>query len=702
LKFRFFGLFLLLLAGIMVGQEEDVQLEAVNQRWVEDLYWEGSGNVKIRYGSIRIEADWVGLDWLNKTVEAEGKITLRQGRDTITSRRMTYNLEEVSGIFEEAEGSFGDMYQFKGKRIIREDETHYVLEEGLFTSCDLEHPPWSFTIHRASVEMDGYAYLSGIAFRVHRLPLLYFPYLVWPVKQDRARGLLTPHFGYTAKRGAYLGLAYFLPMGDSFDLTFMGDYYSEGYSGGGIRFRYAPTVDLKGEAQAYTIRDTEGTDWWKFNLVHTQTALPLNFRLDANIELLSDIDFFREFERTFDRNTTRSIYSHVTLSKNWGLNSFILRADHRETAFSGSSIEKVTQEQYPKIEYRMRQRPLLRGALPLYLSMESRYNLFKVDKGENYRGTYGRLDVLPTLSTSFARLPWLSIRPSASLRATYYSRTPDETGSLEGDSYTRTYQLFQADLVGPSFSKIFNGSSFQLKHLIEPRINYQNLVNLEDQKVPVFDENDSIQSKHQIRYALVNRIFLKKGESTATEIASFEISQRHSFNENQPLTSLTVDGERETSQKSALDLSLRFYPGKSFNLDTRTSFHAITHKWESLQLSGGTRVGMHYANLIYFRTNPQVEGGTKQHQIRLYSGFKPHRTLDVQAQVNYDLENNYPPQQRYIMRYTGSCYAISLEYRDYRLGTSQDREYKFTFDLKNVGSFLEITGGVDELFGSTP
>ena len=53
----------------MVGQEEDVQLEAVNQRWVEDLYWEGSGNVKIRYGSIRIEADWVGLDWLNKTVE---------------------------------------------------------------------------------------------------------------------------------------------------------------------------------------------------------------------------------------------------------------------------------------------------------------------------------------------------------------------------------------------------------------------------------------------------------------------------------------------------------------------------------------------------------------------------------------------------------------------------------------------------------
>lgn len=697
------GVFPLLVCFSLTAQEKDlIHLEAKDQHWVEELYWQGQGDVKITYRDMKVEAQYVELDWQNKIVTAEGDVVLTQKNSVFTAEHMVFNLDEKTGIFTHATGSFDGRYNFTGEKITKIDENNYQLEHGVFTSCDLESPPWSFTIRKARVEMGGYARMRGLAFKIRSLPLLYFPYLVWPAKPDRARGFLTPHLGHTFKRGSYLGLAYFIPMGESYDLTLMGDYYSKGYAGGGFQFRYHPLQNVKGQGAAYLIQDDQGEEWWKVKWEHAQDNLPWGFMLSANVELLSDIDFFREFERTFDRNTNRFVYSHVTFSKNWGNHSFLFKTDHKKTVFSSSSQEEITQSQLPEIEYRMRPWPILKTRVPLYFSLESRAHLFDVDKSETYRGTYGRFDLYPTLSSSISTIPWLSIRPSFGFRSTYYSKTLEGNQSLEGESFTRTYQLFKTGIVGPSFSKIFRSEKRAYKHLIEPRIEYQNLANLDDERqrdVPIYDEYDGVRGSNQVRYALVNRLFIKKGEEAAFEVASFELSQSYNFDDEQPLTSLTVEGETKRSQKSALNVALRYYPGSFLNIDTRATFHAITHRWDSFQLSGGFRAGSQYANLVYFKTNPQVESYTGQNQIRLYSGFKPFQAMDILAQVNYDIEEHYPPQQRYIVSYTGSCWALALEYRDYRLGESNDREYRITFDLKHVGSFLEITGGVDDLFG---
>ena len=53
-------------------------------------------------------------------------------------------------------------------------------------------PDWSFRIERADVEIDGYAHVRNARVRVKKLPVFYWPYLVWPAKTERTSGLADP------------------------------------------------------------------------------------------------------------------------------------------------------------------------------------------------------------------------------------------------------------------------------------------------------------------------------------------------------------------------------------------------------------------------------------------------------------------------------------------------------------------------------
>ena len=73
------------------------------------------------------------------------------------------------------------------------------------------------------------------------MPVLYTPYILWPVKSERTSGLLIPNIGYSDRRGAALGLAYFQTLGRSYDTTFHVDLYTRSTSALGNEFRYRPT-----------------------------------------------------------------------------------------------------------------------------------------------------------------------------------------------------------------------------------------------------------------------------------------------------------------------------------------------------------------------------------------------------------------------------------------------------------------------------
>ena len=71
--------------------------------------------------------------------------------------------------------------------------------------------------------------------------------------------------------------------------------------------------------------------------------------------------------------------------------------------------------------------------------------------------------------------------------------------------------------------------------------------------------------------------------------------------------------------------------------------------------------------------------------------------LSLDASLSFDLESKTvknPLQQRYFLSYKGSCYGLRLELRESQFGGIENRDFRFSFTLKNVGTFLDMNGSI--------
>jgi len=454
-------------------------LKADHQEYVEGVSWKGSGNVKVLYQDIAISCDEMELDLVTRMFTATGNVIMDQGSNRFTADEVRFDLRTKTGKFFNATGTAAPSYSFSGAMVEKLDEHRYRLEDATFSSCESgERPAWRFKIRKAKLEEEGYGRFKGTSLQIKGVPVFYLPYLVWPVKTERAAGLLMPSYGYSERRGAYLGNALYIPIGRSWDTTIYLDAYSKGHLGLGNQWRWAPEEGAEGEITMYALRDSVNDQvHWKVNGKHRQEDF-FGFRLLVDIEDLDDIEFFREFERSFDKNTQRYLYSQLYLTRSWGPYSLNLRTDRRTTFYTSDDI---TLSQLPEVE--LRARPTRVGRSSLYWSLVSSVNVFDVDKGPELATTYERADLFPRVQYTLPSPPWLSITPRLGARGTYYTarlvEEVDDTGKkskvFADEPLERTYMEGGVDIVGPSFSKVFNlslGSYKKFKHLIEPRFEY--------------------------------------------------------------------------------------------------------------------------------------------------------------------------------------------------------------------------------------
>src|SRR3954447_26077902 len=181
--------------------------------YVRDEYAIFEKDVLVEYQDIQIHADKITANLKTKDVVAEGHVILDQGPTRLTGDHIVFNLDSKTGTFFNATGSLKpDMY-FVGDKIERLSEDHYRLTNGMFTSCDLDKPAWSFHVSEADVTLDDYAHMKDVTFRAHDVPLIFTPRLVWPTKSDRSRGFLIPRLLFSSRYGDRLELGYFVPFG---------------------------------------------------------------------------------------------------------------------------------------------------------------------------------------------------------------------------------------------------------------------------------------------------------------------------------------------------------------------------------------------------------------------------------------------------------------------------------------------------------
>ena len=691
-------------------------------------------DVTIEYQDVKMHADKATVNLRTKDVTAEGHVIIDEGPTRLSGSQAVYNLDSKTGTFFNATGSMEPSIYFTGEKLEKLSEDTYRLTNGVFTSCDIDNPSWSFYVRQADLTVDDYAHLRDFTFRAHRLPIFWAPRLVWPTKHDRARGLLMPRILITEwpgranpsanSLGNRLELGYFLPFGDSMDATLYADLNTRGYNGLGVNFRYRPNEHVKlGDFSAYAIHDAATKrEQWRYQYQHSQDNLPGGFRGVVDVEDFSDLDFFRRYERDPRLPTLSQIYSSAYLTKNTNRYSFNLLGDRRDIILGHVSLDpnspvlKQEYEQLPTAQFRLY--PNRIPGTPFYLAIESSashlltHGLINGPEANYYRG-----DLFPTLSMQIRTPPWFSIRPQISARETFYSaRLSKESVANPGllqtavdSSLTRFYAQGQMELVGPSFSRVFNesiGGFSKLKHVIEPRFRYIYTSNVNDQASVIrFDTVDSFLQivRDSVEYSLTQRLIGKEAgvNGNAREILSFALRQSVSL--SGPYAAAnggTIPGSTilDTSKFTPLVASLHVNPYQSITLDAGATFGNVSHQIDQTSLSanliGTGKQQDKYLSFTWFASFVQPTANqittTGSSQIRLNTGSSLLREkFRADVQLNFDAKKGTFLEQRFLIGTNASCYGLAFEYRRYLVYDPLPRptySYGIAVSLKNVGT----------------
>ncbi|HKE58391.1 MAG TPA: putative LPS assembly protein LptD, partial [Pyrinomonadaceae bacterium] len=202
------------------------------------------GNVDVRIGTYRLQADKVTVFEATNMVVAEGSVVFDQAdQQRITGSHAEWNYRTKTGLFLNSTGftnqtGDGTRLYFTADRVERVSLDTIIVYNVQVTACDEDVPKWSFHAGRATIKTGDRIRIYSPNLRVKKVPIFYMPYASISLKRrDRASGFLTPTFGGSGAKGFRLSTAYYQTLGRSADFTFRSDIYTQRGLGFGADLR---------------------------------------------------------------------------------------------------------------------------------------------------------------------------------------------------------------------------------------------------------------------------------------------------------------------------------------------------------------------------------------------------------------------------------------------------------------------------------
>ncbi|HSR12629.1 MAG TPA: LPS assembly protein LptD, partial [Thermodesulfobacteriota bacterium] len=469
------------------------------------------GKVEIWQGMRKLTADRVVFNSETQIADATGNVVLVQGDDFIRGKEMKVDMETNLGIV--IQGTLflkRQNYYLRGEEIERVGENTYRILEGNFTTCNGELPAWRFKGRETIVVLEEYADIYGATFQIKNVPVLYFPYLVLPVKTERQSGFLPPRVGYSNTAGGIFGLSYFWAISKNTDATFNVDEYTIKGLGTGAEYRYIRKAGSAGSIYAYHIRESaeyrakytdpldRGADRWQVDYLHNENFSP-GFYSKVRIRAFSDREYFRDYGSTYGEQAAEQAYSFASLTKDWERYAFYGEA--RNTVDLRQE-DKTTLQYYPVTNFTGMKQPV--PGTPLFFDFSSSYGYFWREEGT----TGQRLVLNPRVSLPL-RFNGVELNSEVQVKESWYPT--DQSGSqnvpllgfrtsLGGDLY-RIYDTGWATVQ-------------RFKHVIRPEVAYTYIPNVSQGNIPYYDL--AVPSQNGIFTGITSRLVGKIVEPAGT------------------------------------------------------------------------------------------------------------------------------------------------------------------------------------------
>lgn len=541
------------------------------------------GNVDVRFGAFRLQADKVTVTEATNRILAEGNVVFDQEPgQRITGSRADVNYASKTGYFLNSTGftnqtQDGTVIYFTADRVDKVSSDTIIASNAEVTACEDNVPKWSFRSKRATIKLNDRVRVARMSFRVKGRPVVYLPFASISIKkQDRASGFLSPTFSGSGKKGFRISNAYYQTLGRSADITFRNDLYTARGLGFGadLRTRFSSRSFLN--VGFFTVKDrifgakssaqnpNQGGSSFTAEGVN---YFPNGFTAVADVNITSNLAFRQVFSDLIQQVISPLETSQVFVNKNFGDYSFNLLARSQVTTLSSeltaSTNTRIRTRELPSITLDKRPSALTRfKRVPVYFSFEGGLEgvsrketaddvvLFRQQAGSEplvSPSIVQRLDVHPKFSIPLEYGGW-SLTATGGVRGTFYSNSIDPATRLVlGRDATRGYGEFELDFRPPALARNFRraDNSFRFRHVIEPYLIYRKIGGINNfNRIIRFDAEDAIADTNEIEYGITNRFFTRRSTENVSDAAARAAIKNKSADSktlaNQPYEALSI------------------------------------------------------------------------------------------------------------------------------------------------------------------
>jgi LPS-assembly protein len=292
-----------------------------------------TGNVTMRQRGATIRADRVEYSATDQIAVATGSVVLERSGDTATGPRLRYDLENDTGVMEAPLFEFPKTGERRvasrghAARAILGENQQASLQQAEYTSCPAPRDDWFIRVSSLDVDGErnvGKAYNTTVFFL--GLPILYSPYLSFPLDNKRRSGFLAPTFGTSGKSGFDVALPYYWNIAENRDATFTPKLYTKRGLQLGGEFRYLGET-YSGQLDGEFLPKDRITDSDRYFMgVRHNQKLGRGWQLALNGQKVSDDDYFRDLSTRIAATSQTNLPRDAILGYNDDTWSFSARA----------------------------------------------------------------------------------------------------------------------------------------------------------------------------------------------------------------------------------------------------------------------------------------------------------------------------------------------------------------------------------------
>lgn len=393
---------------------------------------EARGQVELRRADQLLTTELLRYDPESKTVTMPGQLFYKDSVMYINGSSANYSFLDEGGRFTEVDyGLTGSSARGTAIEVTVDSGNYSILRQLQFSTCPGEKPEWNLTAKELKLNFDtGVGTAKNAKLEFFDIPILYLPYMTFPIDDRRKSGFLYPFISTANDNGFEFSIPYYRNIAPNHDATITPRYFTERgamltgeyrlitrNTSGNLTFDYMPD-DRKADKSRYHYR-----------FLHN-TRISSRWRTHVLVDRVGDDQYFQDFSNSLAQASRQYLRSNAGIYGSGHYWALSVTADDFQVVDDSVNIFREPYKRVPRIVFDI-DRPL--GLKGLRLRMDSELVYFAKDFDIGAEGS--RFDIYPRFEWNIGT-SWGYMRPSAGYRYTAYkvdwNGLPGETSPDRG------------------------------------------------------------------------------------------------------------------------------------------------------------------------------------------------------------------------------------------------------------------------------